>query len=366
MQDLNFILGLYFVEVTIELELVLFFIFGWRRDERKGKADIVSILALYFLCLAIGRMILIIYDFQFTSNAFLYLAGVGISLLGMIFFIYLAEIIIPKNTHYIFTILAVATLCSIFFVNIPTSKNILYAMIPFIFLMGFAFLGYLIRRTIGSVRKNFVLLFSGQLFFGFGQGFNTDWIRDWFTNEVNFDIQPIALILIISGLGLVALAFWRLPSFNEISWHAGILSLYVITNEHGLCCVYYPFRRDAERQMAPQLVSGGVTGIISLIKEMTQSKKHLKEIDHEDIKILFEYGIYTTTALLAEKDLQIYHDKLKQFKDEFETKFKQNFIKWTGSIAEFEPAIKIVARIFEQNINELKSTGDITTCNGTS
>ncbi|MHA1651913.1 MAG: hypothetical protein ACTSYB_17130, partial [Candidatus Helarchaeota archaeon] len=290
------------MEVTIELELALFFIFGWRRRERERKFDIVSILSFYFACLGIGRIILIIYDFHLPTNDYLYLAGVGISLLGMVFFIYLAEIIIPKNTHYLFTILSVGTLLSIFFVDIPTAKNILYGMIPLIFLIGFVFLGYLIRKTIGSIRQNFVLVFLGQIIFGFGHGFNTDWIREWFLFNVGFNIQPIGLFCVISGLGLIALAFWRLPSFSEIEWHTKIISLYVITNEHGICCIYYPFRKEAESQMAPQLVSGGVSGIISLVKEMTRSKRHLKVIDHEDIKILFEYGLYTTIALLAEED----------------------------------------------------------------
>ena len=347
----DFILGLFFVEVTIELELFVFFILGWRRDKRKSKFDIVSTLGLYFLCLAIGRMILIIYDFNPPYNSFLYLAGIGISLLGMVFFIYLAESIIPKNIHHLFTILSIATLLSVFFVDIPTAKNILYVMLPLIFLIGFIFLGYLIHQTIGSVRKNFILLFIGQMIFGFGQGFNTDWIRNWFSIEKGFEIRTIGLLLIISGLSLIALAFWRLPSFTEIEWHSKMISLFVITNEHGICCVHFPFRKYTGK-MSPQLVSSGVSGVITIVKEMTSSKKHLKSVDQEDVKFIFAYGLYATAALLAEEDLQIYHDKLKTFVEEFETEFKQYLINWTGSIHEFEPAMQIIARIFEFTIPE--------------
>lgn len=357
----GFSLGLSFVEVTIEIELFVFFILGWHREERKGKFNIVTILGLYFLCLAIGRMILIANDFPLANNSILYLAGVGISLLGMIFFIYLAEMIIPKNTHYLFTILSCATLLSIFFVDIQTAKTILYIMLPFIFLIGFIFLGYLIHQTIGSVRKNFILVFIGQLIFGFGQGFNTDLIRDWFSSGAGFEIRPIGLLFIISGLGLIALAFWRLPSFAEIEWHSKMISLFVITNEHGICCVHFPFRKYTGR-MSPQLVSSGVSGVITIVKEMTSSKKHLKSVDQEDVKFLFAYGLYTTAALLAEEDLQIYHDKLKAFVEVFETTFKQYLIQWTGSILEFEPAKQIIAQIFEYELPKGAVLADLEKC----
>jgi hypothetical protein len=352
---IDFILGLFFVEVTIELELAAFFILGFRR--RKGRFDNVSILGLYFLFLAIGRMVLIIYDFD-IHNAYLYLTGVGISLLGMIFFIYLAEIIIPKNTHYLFTALSCVTLLSIFFVDIPTAKNILYAMLPLIFLIGFVFLAYLIHQTIGSVRKNFILVFIGQWAFGFGQGFNTDWISDWFSNELGFNILPIGLILIIVGLSLIAIAFWRLPSFTEIEWHSKMINLYVITNEHGICCVYFPFRKYTGK-MSPQLISSGVSGVIAIVKEMTSSKKHLKSVDQEDVKFIFEYGLYTTAALLAEEDLQVYHAKLKAFVEEFEKEFKQYLVNWTGSIHEFEPAMQIITRIFEYPLPEAEPLSEL-------
>lgn len=359
---IDFILGLFFVEVTIELELAAFFILGFRR--RKGRFDNVSILGLYFLFLAIGRIVLIFHDFESPTSSFLYLMGVGISLLGMIFFIYLAEIIIPKNTHYIFTALSCATLLSIFFVDIPTAKNILYAMLPLIFLIGFIFLGYLIHETIGSVRKNFILVFIGQWAFGFGQGFNTDLISNWFNGQ-GFDIIPIGLILIISGLGLIAMAFWRLPSFTEIEWHSKMVSLYVITNEHGICCVHFPFRQYTGK-MSPQLISSGVSGVISLVKEMTSSKKHLTHLDQEDVKVIFEYGLYTTAALLAEEDLEVYHDKLKAFMEEFETQFKPFLVNWTGSIHEFEPAMQVITRIFEFPIPEGKSLSEPEKDNGDS
>ncbi|HUY01003.1 MAG TPA: hypothetical protein VMV49_15680 [Candidatus Deferrimicrobium sp.] len=359
LQDL--ILGLSFIEVNIEFELFLFFLFGWRRKERKGKRDIVAVLGVYFLLLAIGRILLIIYDFH-LAYSHLYLIGIAFSLLGMILFIFIAEYIVPFNTHYIFTLLGIGTLISIFFVNIETAKLIMYIMLPIIFIMGFGFLGFLIHRTSGTVRHQFVIILVGQFVYGVGQGFNTDFVQNLFFDAYPlFDIRFVGLSCIVVGLIFIALAFWRLPSFTEIEWHSKMVSLYVITTEHGLCCLHYPFRAQTG-SMAPQLISGGVSGILSLVKEMTSSKMHLKVLDHEDVKILFEYGLYTTTVLLAEADLQIYHDKLKTFVEEFESKFKQYLIKWTGSMIEFGPAAEIVVRIFEQKKEIDKSSENKSEC----
>jgi len=309
----------------------------------------VNILGIYFLLLAVGWGFLIYNDFYiFSSDSFYYILGTAVSLLGMVFFIFLAESIVPRNTRYLFTLLSCATLVSIFFVDLQMAKNILYVMLPFIFLIGFVFLGYLIRKTSGNVRYNFVLIFIGQLFFGVGQGFNTDWISEWFINEVGFDIQIIGLMTIIGGLGFIALGFWRLPSFSEIEWHNKMLQLFVITNTHGICCFHFAFKESQDEKVDSDLISSGVTGIIAFIKEITSSKMHLKELDHEDIQILFEYGKYTITALLAEEPLKVYQEKLKKFVEKFEERFLTLLSDWTGSMNGFRVAIDLVESIFEQ------------------
>ena len=347
--------GLFFVEVTIELELFLFFLSRTHGTTDKFQRKLVSILGIYFLLLAVGRGFLIYNDFYPLSlDSFYYILGTGVSLLGMVFFIFLAENIIPRNTRYLFTLLSCATLISIFFVDLQMAKNILYVMLPFIFLIGFVFLGYLIRKTGGSVRYNFVLIFFGQLFFGVGQGFNIDWISEWFINEVGFDVQIIGLMTIIGGLGLIALGFWRLPSFSELEWHSKMLQLFVITNTHGICCFHFAFK-ESQEEMDSDLISSGVTGIISFIKEITSSKMHLKEVDHEDIQILFEYGKYTITALLAEEPLEVYQDKLKEFVEKFEERFLALLSDWTGSINEFQSATDLLEGIFEQNMNKFST-----------
>lgn len=92
---------------------------------------------------------------------------------------------------------------------------------------------------------------------------------------------------------------------------------------------------------------------------MTSSKKHLRHVDQEDVKFIFEYGLYTTAALLAEEDLEIYHDKLKAFVEEFETEFKPYLVNWTGSIHEFEPAMQIITRIFEYPMPECSTLSEV-------
>ncbi|MFX1294168.1 MAG: hypothetical protein ACFFD2_04840 [Promethearchaeota archaeon] len=356
---MNLIFGLFFVELTIEFELFLFFFAGRRKTEDLKQNRLINILGIYFLFIAIGRGILIYYDFYASTIVFFYNLGTGISLLGMAFLVYLAETIIPKNTHYLFTILSCATLASIFFVPLETAKYILYIMLPTVFMIIFLFFGYLIRKTSGSVRYNFILVLFGQFLFGAGQVVNTDIVSNWFLTVVGFNIRLIGLMAIIGGLALMALAFWRLPSFNELEWHSKLLQLFVITNSHSICCVHYTFKESVaedKKNIDSDLLSSGVAGMSSFIKEITSSKMHLREVDHGDIKILFEYGQYITIALLAEETLQIYSHKLNKFMKHFETEFKKNLVNWTGSISEFRPSINIINRIFEQKVNKKESS----------
>ncbi len=356
---MDLIFGLFFIEITIELELFFFFLSRIRSTDDKLQRKLVVLLGIYFLLLAVGRSFLIYYDFYTSSTlTFYYNIGTGLSLLGMVFFILLAENIVPKKTYYLFSLLGCATLLAIFFVDLQTAKSILYVMIPFIFLIGFTFLTYLIRMTSGSVRYNFILIFFGQLLFGVGQGLNTDWISNWFLSELSFEINYIALMTIIGGLGLIALGFWHLPSFSEIEWHSKMLQLFVITNTHGICCFHFAFRQSAEEQQDSDLISSGVTGIIAFIKEITSSKKNLKEVDHEDVQMLFEYGEHTVTALLTEELLEVYHHKLKKFVERFEEWFLPMFKDWTGSMNEFQTATDLVEQIFEYKEKNLQAASD--------
>ncbi|MHA1890592.1 MAG: hypothetical protein ACTSYS_06360, partial [Promethearchaeota archaeon] len=78
---------------------------------------------------------------------------------------------------------------------------------------------------------------------------------------------------------------------------------------------------------------------------MVQSEKRLKVVDHEDKKIIIEYGDFITVALVVNKDLKIYHEKLKIFVNNIEYLFKPYFLKWDGEITKFNEGLTKLTKL---------------------
>lgn len=94
------------------------------------------------------------------------------------------------------------------------------------------------------------------------------------------------------------------------------------------------------------LISSGLTGIQGLLAEMVQSKQRLKVVDHQDVKILFEYGEYSTIALIACENFHIYHFKLSALMQQFENLFQDVLAKWMGETDVFLPVKRLIESIF--------------------
>lgn len=77
-----------------------------------------------------------------------------------------------------------------------------------------------------------------------------------------------------------------------------------------------------------------------------QSKQQLKTVDHQDVKIIFEYGMYSTVALVASEDLNIYHTKLISLTTRFEQFFQDVLSQWSGEIEVFLPAKRLIETTF--------------------
>ncbi|MFX0134706.1 MAG: hypothetical protein ACFFDN_13785 [Candidatus Hodarchaeota archaeon] len=94
------------------------------------------------------------------------------------------------------------------------------------------------------------------------------------------------------------------------------------------------------------MIAGSISGISSIIQELTRSKERIEVIKQKDLKILLKYGKFVTAALIAEEDLEILHSKLKMLIDEFETLFQYVLPKWKGDLDVFSPVKVMVERIF--------------------
>lgn len=135
-----------------------------------------------------------------------------------------------------------------------------------------------------------------------------------------------------------------LPSKEEIEWKTSLQEFFCITSTNGICIYHYNFLEESN--IDPQLFAGGISGVCSLVQEMTQSQKRTKVIDQEDKTLLLEFGDYITCVLLCTSNLHILRNKLKEIIQEIEFLFKDELVHWTGKIDIFNPIGKLIKRYF--------------------
>ena len=133
-------------------------------------------------------------------------------------------------------------------------------------------------------------------------------------------------------------------SFTEFNWADKMREIFFIA-PNGVTLLHYSFEIEGKSQ-EPDLISSGLTGIKGILTEMVQSTKQLKVVDHQDVKIIFEYGLYSTLALITYENLHIYHSKLVTLINKFEQLFQDVLSHWKGDIEVFIPARRLVEEIF--------------------
>ncbi|MFX1450599.1 MAG: hypothetical protein ACFFCM_07145, partial [Promethearchaeota archaeon] len=111
-------------------------------------------------------------------------------------------------------------------------------------------------------------------------------------------------------------------------------------------CIYeHSFK--AEKDIEPQLVAGGITGISALVSEVTRSKTKIKIIEQEEMNILLEHGKYVSIALMTEENLITLQNKLTNLISEVEDFYQEELENYSGNLAIFSKIGKFVQRIFE-------------------
>nr|MDO8114137.1 hypothetical protein [Candidatus Sigynarchaeota archaeon] len=323
--DINDLLfALYSIEVFLDFELCVFFLM-------KGKPKAtrhIAILGLAYAFFGITRIFLIFWDFEsvppHTGYEMLYIIGAFFAFLAMSVFLHAAETLIRKTKH-VFTICFLALSGIIPVLPYKTVQSIYYFFTPVLIFFVIIFLFLLMAMTSGSTRKKFFFVSIGLIVFGLGYALSTAFMKAIINNA----ILPPSLVLV--GLTLTGIGFINIPSLYEIHWDDSLLHIFVFHIDTSVC-IYDEtlIKVGKESNISADLFSSGVTGIINIIKEMVQSDKKLKVLDHEDKKILLEYGKHITVALVAIKDLNTLHEKLHTYIERTETDFKKQFEKWNG------------------------------------
>lgn len=111
----------------------------------------------------------------------------------------------------------------------------------------------------------------------------------------------------------------RLPIKN---WRESLMHIYIIY-KHGIPLYDHAFLIEVDRHNST-IISGGIIGMITILKEIMKGEKQIRTIDHGDRKLMFKTNKTKDIifALVVKEDLTVFHKKLKALIEEFDKDYK--------------------------------------------
>ncbi len=288
------------------------------------------------------------YGFAIVNNQNIldiYKTAIIAAFCGIITLVFISEKILGK-TKYIFTIFSIIScIYSIFFLfKIDQIRLVAYISMPICAIIVIIACIYTIFfKTKGFVRKRFVFAFLGLVGFFVFYLVETEVVMSLLglSREIGSIISTTGSI---GSFILWASIFLSFETFTEFDWTEKLRELFIIA-PNGATLFHYSFIKKPILP-APDLISSGLTGIKDILAEMVQSTKVLKVVDHQDVKIIFEYGTYSTIALIVDENFKIYHSKLTLLIAKFENLFQDFLSHWSGEVEVFIPSRRLIEEIF--------------------
>ena len=111
----------------------------------------------------------------------------------------------------------------------------------------------------------------------------------------------------------------RLPIKN---WMESLMHIYIIY-KHGIPLYSHSFLIEGDRHDST-IVSGGIIGMITILKEIVKGEKQIRTVDHGDRKLMFKTNKTKDIifALIVKEDLIVFHKKLDALIGEFDKDYK--------------------------------------------
>ena len=145
---------------------------------------------------------------------------------------------------------------------------------------------------------------------------------------------------------------------KEKKWANSLKNIFVF-NKSGVCLFNHSFEaKDSVKENAEDadfdedLISGALSGVITIISEITHTKRQLRQIQKEEATLIFTYGKYHIVALIASMDLPVLFKKIDEFSREFEQKFTKELKNFQGNIQRFEQARFLIIKYFNQKYSD--------------
>ncbi len=146
------------------------------------------------------------------------------------------------------------------------------------------------------------------------------------------------------GLLVIAITVARNPRLLFIS-EARALDLLVL-DKSGTLILGHRISRH-EDAIDIELMGSAMSGVISLMKEMLAGEGDLQRVDHGDIKILVERGLYSTFLLVVTKETARFRQSLRNIVLEFEANYRSELLEDSGMVTQYKNFQGRIDEIFE-------------------
>lgn len=139
-----------------------------------------------------------------------------------------------------------------------------------------------------------------------------------------------------------------LPPMAELKWYLNLNRLLVIQRDSTLLLFSYAFQKGGkEENLGDDILAGGaLSGIESLLAEITKSQGGINEIDHGDKKVSSHYAQDATFILFTISKAAEFHDRLARFSFLLYQKYGSFIKDWEGNQAAFQDAETLVKEVF--------------------
>ena len=344
-------MGLGFIIIAVYFYFFIIIINKARTARNQGMevAPFVG-LALMFLFFALIRLFLNYNEFHLfeygSEEIVSYTLAALFGYLFFICFIFVTERILKKTKYVLSSFCLILCICGIIFFNtIEGLRFYTQITLPIMaVILSSNYLIILVLKTTGNIRRKlgigFFVLVSAFFFYVLDTSVGPTFFL------LSLEASPIIARtgLLVSGIAL-GYIFVSFETFTELDWPKKLKDLFIIYKS-GVNLFHFSFTQE-ENLPNPQLISAGLSGIKAFIAKMMRSEDNLKIVDHENLKLIFEYGKHATSVLVASENLHIYRLKLANLMNQFENLFQDILPDWIGEIDQFLPTRHLVKQVFE-------------------
>ena len=237
-------------------------------------------------------------------------------------------------------IISIANFFNIF--NADSSSQINFTIISSFSIFVFFVLTPLILGDIGRKSKmgklmalwimnGFAGLVGGTVFkinllYSLIEQYGLDFIENF--EEINkfiyFNYSTTSFVFMACILLLFIISFIKEEiSIREYNWPESLIKLYII-HESGILIHEYTFK-ESEETIDSDLVSGGIVGLVEMLREITKENTRLRTIDHGTKKLIFRWNASGKAifVLMVEYESLIVRQKLSLLVNAFEETYEK-------------------------------------------